>query len=309
MAVVNSERRYRRSPAGRREAVAGYLFTLPWIIALLLFTVYPVAASGYFSFTEYSVIQAPDWVGLANYEKMLFDDPSFWISVRNSGYFALISVPLGLVVSLLLALILNMSAKGIGVYRTLFYLPTLAPPVVGVIVFMLMFSPANGLVNKALEAIGLPTPGWLSDPVWSKPTLILMSLWGLGAAALIFLAGLKEIPRTLYEAASIDGAGAWARFRYVTIPMLSPVILFNLVMGVINSFQVFTSAFIAGGTAGEPLDSTLMYVVLIYRSAFRYFEMGYASALSVVLFLGVLTLTALIFGVSKRWVFYAGQER
>jgi multiple sugar transport system permease protein len=284
------------------------LFTAPWIVSLLLFTAYPVLASGYFSFTEYNVIQPPQWIGLENYRSML-DDQAVGIAVRNSFYYALISVPVSLVASLVLALILNLGARGIGFYRTLFYLPTLAPPVVGVIVFMLMFSPANGLVNELLHAIGLPTPGWLSDPAWSKPTLIIMSLWGLGASALIFLAGLQEIPKSLLEAAQIDGAGIWARFRHITIPLLSPVILFNLVMGVIGSFQVFTSAFVVGGTEGGPLDSTLMYVVLIYRSAFRYFEMGYASALSVMLFLAVAVLTALIFLLSKRWVFYAGRDK
>jgi multiple sugar transport system permease protein len=297
-----------RSPLRRREAIAGLLFTGPWIVSLLLFTAYPVLASGYFSFTEYNVIQPPEWAGLENYRTM-FGDPAVGIAVKNSFYYALISVPVSLVASLVLALVLNMGARGIGFYRTLFYLPTLAPPVVGVIVFMLMFSPANGLVNELLNALGLPTPGWLSDPAWSRPTLIIMSLWGLGASALIFLAGLKEIPQSLLEAAAIDGAGVWARFRHITIPLLSPVILFNLVMGVIGSFQVFTSAFVVGGTEGGPLDSTLMYVVLIYRSAFRYFQMGYASALSVMLFLAVAALTAVIFVASKRWVFYAGRDK
>lgn len=298
----------RRGAMRRREARAGLLFTGPWILSLLIFTAYPVLASMYFSFTEYNVIQPPEWIGLQNYETMI-NDPAVWVAVRNSAYYSLISVPVGLAASLGLALLLNLGAKGIGVYRTIFYLPTLAPPVVGVIVFMLMFSPANGLVNEVLRGLGLPTPGWLSDPAWSKPTLIIMGLWGLGASALIFLAGLKDIPQSLIEAAHLDGAGVLARFRHVTLPLLSPVILFNLVMGVIGSFQVFTSAFIAGGTEGGPLDSTLMFVVLIYRSAFRYFDMGYASALSVVLFLALAALTALIFVASRRWIFYAGVDR
>ncbi|MEQ4203845.1 sugar ABC transporter permease [Actinopolymorpha sp. B17G11] len=293
----------------RREALAGVAFTLPWIISLVVFTAYPVLASAFYSFTEYSIVQPPKWVGLDNYEKMLTADPSFWIAVRNSAYFALVSVPLGLVASLILALILNLSAKGIGFYRTLFYLPVLAPPVVSTIIFMLMFSPESGLVNTALRTVGLPTPGWLTDPAWSKPTLVILSLWALGASTLIFLAGLKEIPQSLYESASIDGAGPWSRLRHITVPLLSPVILFNLVMGVISSFQVFTSALIVGGTTGEPLESTLMYVVLIYRNAFRYFAMGYASALSVVLFLSILAVTLLIFATSRRWVFYAGRDQ
>jgi multiple sugar transport system permease protein len=253
-------------------------------------------------------VQPPQWVGLENYQTMLTSDPSFWIAVRNSTYYALVSVPLGLIMSLLLALILNMSAKGIGAYRTIFYLPVLAPPVVSTIIFMLMFSPEGGLVNTMLRAVGIPAPGWLTDPAWSKPTLVLLSLWGLGASTLIFLAGLKEVPQSLLESAAIDGAGPMRRLWHVTIPLLSPVILFNLVMGVINSFQVFTSAFVVGGTTGEPVESTLMYVVLIYRNAFRYFAMGYASALSVVLFLAILAITLLIFWTSRRWVFYAGRE-
>lgn len=298
-----------KSPLRRREARAGLLFTLPWIFGLLAFTAYPVLASFYFSFTEYSIVQSPSWVGLDNYRTMMTTDPHFLVSVRNSAYYALVSVPLGLVISLALAVILNMSARGIGFYRTLFYLPVLAPPVVATIVFILMFSPGDGLVNTVLRSLGLPAPGWFTDPAWSKPTLIILSLWVLGAPTLIFLAGLKEIPQTLLEAAAIDGANRWQRFQYITIPLLSPVILFNLVMGVISSFQVFVPAFIVGGTTGEPLDSTLMYVVLIYRNAFRYFSMGYASALSVVLFLGVLTLTLLIFLSARKWVYYEGQER
>jgi len=294
--------------ARRREAIAGLLFTLPWIISLLAFTAYPVLASAFYSFTQYTIVQPPQWVGLENYQTMLTSDPSFWIAVRNSTYYALVSVPLGLVVSLLLALILNMSAKGIGAYRTIFYLPVLAPPVVSTIIFMLMFSPEGGLVNTMLRAVGIPAPGWLTDPAWSKPTLVLLSLWGLGASTLIFLAGLKEVPQSLLESAAIDGAGPMRRLWHVTIPLLSPVILFNLVMGVINSFQVFTSAFVVGGTTGEPVESTLMYVVLIYRNAFRYFAMGYASALSVVLFLAILAITLLIFWTSRKWVFYAGRE-
>lgn len=299
----------RRSPLRRREARTGLLFTLPWIFGLLAFTAYPVLASFYFSFTQYSIVQSPRWIGLDNYRTMLTTDHQFWVSVQNSTYYALISVPMGLVLSLVLALILNMSARGIGAYRTLFYLPVLAPPVVATIVFMLMFRPGDGLINRALETIGLPTPGWFTDPMWSKPTLIILSLWALGAPTLIFLAGLQEIPQTLLEAAAIDGANRWQRFWYITVPLLSPVILFNLVMGVIFSFQVFVPAFIVGGTTGEPLDSTLMYVVLIYRNAFRYFSMGYASALSVVLFLGVLTLTLLIFLSARKWVYYEGMER
>ena len=302
-------RRARMSPMRRREALAGLAFVLPWVLSLLVFTAYPVVSSFYLSFTEYNIVQAPRWTGLDNYRTMFTTDPAFWTSVRNSAYYALISVPLGLAGSLLLAVILNLRARGIGVYRTIFYLPALAPPVAGTIIFILMFDPDAGLINAVLGGLGLPAPGWLTDPAWSKPALIILSLWGLGAGALIFLAGLKEIPQTLLEAAAIDGAGPWQRFRAVTLPLLTPVILFNLVMGIIGSFQVFTQAFVIGGTTGEPLESTLVFMVHIYRNAFRYFSMGYASALSVVLFLAVLAVTLLVFRSARVWVYYEGGER
>jgi multiple sugar transport system permease protein len=293
----------------RREAVAGLLFVLPWLLSLAVFTAYPVLGSFYFSFTEYNILQPPEWVGLQNYQTMFTDDPSFWTGVTNSAVYALLAVPISLVCSLALALVLSMRATGIGVYRTIFYLPSLAPPVAGAIVFMLLFSPNQGLVSHGLRMVGIEPPGWFTDPAWSKPTLVILHLWGLGSAVLIFLAGLKEIPQAYLEAAAIDGANPWQRFRYVVLPLLTPVILFNLVMGVIYSFQVFTQAFVIGGTTGEPLESTLMFMVLIYRKAFKYFAMGYASALGVVLFVTVLAITLAIFRTSGRWVHYEGATR
>ncbi|HEV8639008.1 MAG TPA: sugar ABC transporter permease [Chloroflexota bacterium] len=293
----------------RREAIAGLLFVLPWTLSLLVFTAYPVLAAFYLSFTEYNILQPPEWAGLQNYRTMFGSDPSFWTGVTNSGVYALLAVPLSLVCSLGLALVLSTRATGIGLYRTIFYLPSLAPPVAGAIVFLLLFSPDQGLVNAALTALGVEPPGWFTDPAWSKPTLVILHLWGLGSAVLIFLAGLKEVPQSYLEAAAIDGANAWQRFRHVTLPLLTPVILFNLVMGVIYSFQVFTQAFVIGGTTGTPLESTLMFMVLIYRHAFKYFAMGYASALAVVLFLAVLVVTLIIFRSSGRWVHYEGATR
>jgi len=313
MAAISAQgtraRRVRMGPMRRREAIAGVLFLLPWLVSLVVFTAYPVLAALYFSFTEYSIVQAPRWIGLQNYRTMFTTDTAFWISVKNSSYYALLSVPLGLVLSLGLALILNLRAKGIGVYRTLFYLPALAPPVASTIVFVLMFNPNSGLINTVLEMVGLPAVGWLTDPDWSKPALILLSLWGVGAGALIFLAGLKEVPQSLLDAAAIDGAGVWQRFRHVTLPLLTPVILFNLVMGIIGSFQVFTQALVIGGTTGKPLESTLMFMVHIYRNAFAYFNMGYASALSIVLFLAILVITLGILRSANAWVYYEGSNR
>ncbi len=292
----------------RREARAGLLFVLPWLLGLLIFTAYPVLATVFLAFTDYSVLEAPRWTGLQNIQTMFGSDPSFGISVYNSAYYALISVPLGLAVALGLAIVLNQRTRGVGVYRTLFYLPSLVPPVAAMLVFLVMFEPQGGVINTLLRSVGLPAPAWFYDPAWSKPGLILISLWAVGAATLIFLAGLQDIPQSLLDAAAIDGASTLQRFRHITLPLLTPVILFNLVMGIIYSFQVFVQAIVIGGATGRPLESTLMFMVLIYRSAFRYFQMGYASALSLVLFIVVFGLTVFIFKTSRRWVFYSGGE-
>jgi multiple sugar transport system permease protein len=293
----------------RNEAIAGIVFVLPWIVSLLVFTAYPVLASFYYSFTQYSIIQEPKWIGLDNYVTMFTADPAFPVSVYNSAYYAFLSVPLGLFSSLGLALLLNMRVKFIGGYRTLFYMASLTPPVAGTIIFIVMFQPRGGLINGILGAFGIDGPAWFTDPNWSKPGLILLSLWGVGASSLIFLAGLKDIPGELIEAASIDGANAWHRFWKITIPLLTPVILYNLVTGIIASFQVFTSALVIGGTTGRPQESLLMYFVHLYRNAFRYFNMGYASALAVVLFIVVLIITILIFRSTNRWVFYEAEQK
>jgi ABC-type sugar transport system permease subunit len=298
-----------RSAMRRREARAGLLFVLPWLLSLLIFTTYPVLAVFYLSLTDYNVVQPPTWVGLQNYRTMLSADPAFWISVKNTASYTLLAVPLGLAGSLALALLLNLPVRGLGVYRTLVYLPALAPPVAGTIIFIGLFDSEGGLINAVLQQVGLPALGWLNDPTWSKPALVMMSLWGLGAGALIFLAGLQEIPQALWEAAAIDGAGPWQRFRHITLPLLRPVVLFNLVIGVIGSFHVFTPALVSGGTTGKPLESTLMLMVHIYRNAFRYFAMGYASALAVVLFLAVLMVTWAIFRFARVWGEDVGNDR
>ena len=208
-----------------------------------------------------------------------------------------------------LAVLLNTRSVGIGVYRTLFYLPSLVPPVASTIIFLILFQSRSGLVNTVLGSVGLPHPAWFQDPSWSKPGLILLSLWGVGASTLIFLAGLQEVPTSLLEAAAIDGASPWQKFRHVSLPLLSPVILFNLVMGVIYSFQIFAQALVVGGPNGDPVASTLMFMVLIYNNAFRYFKMGYASAQAVVLFAVVLVVTLVIFRTARVWVFSETDEQ
>lgn len=301
-------RRERMGPLARHEARTGLLFVLPWIVGLILFTAYPVIYSFYLSFTSYNIIQDPKWIGLENYQTMFNVDPLFWTAVKNSAYFAVISVPLRLLFAFLLALMLAIETRFMGAYRTIFYLPALVPPVAGTIIFMLLFDPHAGLLNQFLGIFGVEPIAWLLDPQWSKPAIIILSLWTLGADSLIFLAGLKDVPPDIMDAASVDGAGWWRRLLNITLPLITPVILFNLVMGIIGSFQIFAQALIIGGTNGDPLDSTLMYMVLLYKNAFRYFAMGYASAMAVVLFVAVLALTLVIFRTSRYWVFYEGGE-
>jgi multiple sugar transport system permease protein len=291
----------------RSEALTAYLFVSPWILSLLVFTAYPMIASFFFSMTNYNVLRPPVWVGLQNFQKMFTEDPLYWLSVKNTAYYALLSVPLGLLVGLLLAILLNQKIGGIGFYRTAYYLPGLVPAVAGVLLWMVMLDPKLGLVNQALALLGIPTIGWLRSAVWAKPALILMSLWGgTGGTMLIFLAALKEIPHSLMEAAMIDGANTLQRFRHVTLPLLSPTILFNLIMGIIGSFQVFGSAFVATGSANTagPLNSLLMYMLLLYRNAFRYFNMGYASAMALLMFLVLVAVTVALIRSSSQWVYY-----
>lgn len=311
-----------RLPQQLRTDIAGYAFIMPWLISIFVFTAYPTLASFFFSFHKYNVIQPPRFIGLANYVNMFTKDPRLMKSIYNTVYYTAAIVPLGMLSSLSLAVLLNARVRGVGFFRTLYYMPSLVPPVASTLLFMLIMDPRQGLLNAALRSLGLPALGWFTHPTWSKPALIIMSMWGVGSGTLIFLASLKEVPSELLEAATIDGANAWRRFWGVVIPMISPVILFNLVMTVIGSFGVFTSAFIAGsgsggglagggpsGSAGGPLDSMLMYMVYLYSQAFRYFEMGYASAMAVVLFIVIMILTLLIFRSSGRWVYYEGAIR
>jgi multiple sugar transport system permease protein len=294
-----------------RENIKGYLFVLPWIVSLLVFTAYPMLASFYFSMTDYTILNPPNWVGLGNFEVMFTKDPLYWKSVYNSTYYSVLSVPLELAVALGLALLLNQKVRGIGVYRTVYYLPSLVPAVAATLLWMLLLDPRQGLVNEALGLLGLPHLGWLRSAAWSKPGLILMSVWGgTGWIMLIFLAALKDIPSTFYEAAMIDGANAWQRLRSVTLPLLTPAIFFNLVMGIIGSFQVFASAYVAGGTeSAGPLNSLLMYMLLLYRYGFRYFNMGHACAMALVLFLVLVFITMALVKSSGRWVYYETGRR
>ncbi|MBU6333748.1 MAG: sugar ABC transporter permease [Chloroflexi bacterium] len=291
-----------------RRDLQAYLFLAPWLFSLLAFTAYPMFASFYFSLTKYSILNPPRWIGADNFVTMFTNDPLYWKAVANTAYYTFVSVPLSIVVALGLALLLNQRARGIGIYRTIYYLPSLMPVVASTLLWLVLLDPRLGLVNIGLQALGLPKLGWLSSADWSKPGIILMSLWtGTGSAMLIFLAGLKDVPSSLLEAAMIDGANGWQRLRHVTIPLLTPTIFFNLIMSIIASFQVFGPAYVAGdGGARQagPLNSLLMYMLLIYRNAFRFFEMGYASALALVMFIVLVALTLVVVRSSDSWVHY-----
>jgi multiple sugar transport system permease protein len=280
-----------------RRSLTGIAFVLPWIIGLCTFTLYPVVASLYYSFCDYSVLESPVWIGTDNYSRLLHDE-AFWLSLKNTLIFAGFSIPIGMVVALSLALLLNCRVRGTAIFRTIFYLPSIVPIIASSMLWLWILNPSFGLVNQVLapfcHLFGTRPPGWLGDPAWAKPALILMSAWGVGNSMIIYLAGLQDVPESLYEAAEIDGASKWQQFWNVTLPMLMPVIYFNLVMGIIGALQVFTQVFImTDGTNGSPAQSTLMYAPYLFATAFFDLRMGYASALAWVLFCIIALLTLL----------------
>jgi len=287
-----------------RENLTGYLFIAPWLIGFLVFTLGPFIQSFYISFTRYNIVQPPKFIGLANYRMMLFDDELFWKSLWVTIRFALCSVPMVLVVGVLLALLLNSNVKGIAAFRTIFYLPSIIPTVATTSIFMWILNPQVGMVNQILDLIGIKGPAWLSDPTWTPWSLVFMSVWGAGGSMVIYLAGLKDIPTYLYEAATIDGAGPIQKLKAVTLPMLSPVIFFNLVMGIIGTFQYFTQAFMISKGQGGPEDSTMFYALYMFQRSWKYMDMGYGSAMAWVLFVLIIFITAVIFRSHTRWVHY-----
>ena len=307
MAVAQTVRvpgaRRRMSGAKFRRYLTGYLFISPGILGFIIFTAYPMLFSAIVSFTKYNLLSSPIFIGLANYDRMI-QDKLFYTALYNTAYYTFIGVPIQIFLALMLAMVLNQKLRGIHVFRTLFYLPTVTPAVASVILFMYMYNPDYGFFNYVVNWFNGPTINWLGDPSWVKPAFIIMSFWGIGGQMVIFLAGLQSVPLTLQEAASIDGAGVLRRFWHITIPMITPVIFFNLVLGIIGSFQVFTVAFIA--TAGGPVNATLFYVLWLYNHAFVFLRMGYASTLGWVLLFIVMFFTAINFIVGKRWVYYEG---
>jgi multiple sugar transport system permease protein len=292
--------------ATQREVLTFYLCISPWLIGLLFFVLGPMIASLALSFTRWDLLSPPQFAGLRNYERML-TDPRFWQSLKVTAVYTLLYIPMELICGLALALLMNQRIPGISVFRAIFFLPTVISGVAFVVVWMWIFHPEAGLINATLAVFGITGPRWLTDPDTALIALWMMSLWGLGRAAVIYLAGLKNVPKELHEAARIDGAGVWQAFRHVTLPLLTPTIFFNLVLSLIATFQIFTSAFVA--TNGGPLDSTLFYVLYLYQQAFQRFNMGYASAMAWVLFLIILGLTLLVVRSADRWVYYEGARR
>lgn len=292
----------------RREALLGYLYIAPWIFGFLIFTVGPMITSFYFSFTNYNTVTPARFIGLENYLHLFFGDPRFVQSLGNTLYYVVIGVPLGVVISLALAIIVNQGVWGTKVYRTLFFLPTITPVVASILVWKLLFNPGFGLINYLLSFVGIDGPTWLASETWVKPSLILISLWSSvgGSRMLIFLAGLHSIPPDMYEAASLDGANAMKRFWSITLPMLSPAIFFNIILSVIEGFRIFTPAYIA--TQGGPNYASNFFMLYLFNNAFSFLNMGYASAMAWVLFVVVLVLTVFQFRVARRLVYYEGDS-
>ena len=299
----------RRSRGWLRTELTGLLFSSPAIIGLAAVMAYPVAASLYYSFCNYSVLKPPTWVGMANYERLLTDE-LFWTSLWNTLYFAAFSVPLGIIVAFLLALLLNVKVRGMTVYRTIFYLPSIVPMVASSVLWIWLFNPQYGAVNALLRHVpGISDPpGWLSDPAWAKPTIILWSIWGVGNTVVIFLAGLQGVPQALYEAAEVDGASPWQRTLSITVPYMTPYLFFALVMGLIGSFQFFTPAMVMTNGTGGPADSTMFYALNLFHRAFSDFKMGYACAMAWVLFILVVIATLVVVKSSARYVYYESAD-
>ncbi len=288
----------------KKRDLQGYLFISPWLAGFLILTAFPFAASIYLSFTRYDIVSAPVWVGAANYRELFTTDPLFWKSLWVTLKYAMVATPLGILTGVGLALLLNCNIRGISVYRTIFFLPSIVPIVATSVVFVWILNPQIGLVTGILRWFGMRGPAWLADTRWALWSLVLMSLWGVGGSMIIYLAGLKDIPEDLYEAAMVDGASLWHRTIHITLPMLTPVIFFNLVMGVIHAFQVFTQAYIM--TGGGPEDSTHFFALYLFNRAWNYLDMGYASAMAWILFAITVTVTGLIFKTHRRWVHYGG---
>ena len=302
-AKTPEEKRLKAKEAGRDNR-AGYLFLLPWLIGLVVITVGPMIASLYLSFTNYSLIQAPKWIGFENYTRMLGDE-RLHNSLKVTFIYVFVSTPLQLALALAIALLLNEGMRGLPFYRSVFYLPSMLGSSVAIAVLWRQMFEVDGLVNQILRKFGFEaTTSWIGDPSTALWTIILLHVWTFGSPMVIFLAGLRQIPGMYYEAASVDGASKWSQFRKITLPLLSPIIFFNLVLQIINAFQAFTQAYVVSNGTGGPSDSTMFYTLYLYQKGFVQFQMGYAAAMAWLLLVIIAAFTAINFYFSKKWVFY-----
>ncbi|MBO9606646.1 MAG: sugar ABC transporter permease [Paenibacillaceae bacterium] len=295
----------------RKEAVWGFVFVLPWVVGFLAFTFGPLLFSLYTSFTNYDITSQMDWVGVRNYRNMFFHDSLFWKSLNNTLYYVLFHVPLNTAAALLLAVAMNQKMPGMRIFRTVFYLPSILAGVAIFYLWMMLLNPGTGLVNMALGWVGIEGPAWMVDPNWTKPAVILMKLWGAGGGMLLYLAALQGVPDHLYEAAEIDGASPLRRFWHVTVPMITPVIFFELVTNLIAAFQIFQEGYVMvqdQNTPGSPMNSLLFYNLHMFLKAFKSFQMGYATAMAWFLFVVVIILTLINMALSKLWVHYEGGD-
>jgi multiple sugar transport system permease protein len=300
-----SGRRSRLGRLARREERAAYLFLLPWLVGLLAFWIVPILWSVVLSASDWDIISKPSWVGLGNYREMLFDDRHFWLAIRVTLKYILLSVPLYIVAGLLLSLLLNLKLRGMNLFRTILFVPSVLSGVAVAILWVALLNPDVGAVNSVLRAVGIDSPPrWLGSPTWAVPSVVLIGLWGVGGGAIIYLSGLQNIGAQLYEAAALDGAGPWRRFRYVTLPMLTPTLLFVLLTSLIEAFQVFDTAFIVSGAQGAVADSLRFFLLNVWTEGFRNGRLGFASAEAWFLVLAAALVILLVFRTSGRWVYY-----
>lgn len=292
------------SESRRREALTGYLFISPWMIGFIVFFLGPIIASLFLSFTRWNIVGDPTWVGLDNYVTIFTEDLRFKKSVEVTLTYSLLYLPLEVMCGIGLAVLMNLKLRGIGIFRTIFYMPSVVPQVTAALVWVWMLNQRYGVINTLLRNVGVNGPNWLGSPHYVLPSLILIALWGVGGSAIIYLAGLQNIPQVMYEAATVDGANAFQKFFRITLPLLSPTIFFQLVLGLIGVFQTFTPAFIAAGETGGPLQSGLFYMLYIYNRGFISLRMGYASALAWIMTLFILVVTVIVLRSSRYWVYY-----
>lgn len=292
------------SESRRREALAGYLFISPWIIGFIVFFLGPIIASLFLSFTRWNIVGDPTWVGLDNYVTIFTEDLRFKKSVEVTLTYSLLYLPLEVMCGIGLAVLMNLKLRGIGIFRTIFYMPSVVPQVAAALVWVWMLNQRYGVINTLLSNVGVDGPNWLGSPHYVLPSLIMIALWGVGGSAIIYLAGLQNIPAVMYEAATVDGANAFQKFFRITLPLLSPTIFFQFVLGLIGVFQTFTPAFIAAGETGGPLQSGLFYMLYIYNRGFISLRMGYASALAWIMTVFILIVTVFVLRSSRYWVYY-----